>query len=100
MRVRFTPEARSDLRQILNYIDERNPSGARNVKAAIRRTVRLISDFPRAGRLEPTLGVRVFTAEPYPYLVYWTIERDAVAIVHIRHARRKPWRDEIAERNN
>lgn len=99
MRVRFTPEARSDLKDILNYIDERNPSGARNVKSAIKRTIRLIADFPRAGRLEADLGVRVFKAGPYPYLIYWDIEDNAVAIVHIRHASRKPWRDELREQD-
>jgi plasmid stabilization system protein ParE len=70
MRVRFTPEARGDLKNILGYIDERNQSGAQNVKVAIRKAVRLISDFPPAGRLEEDMGVRVLRAGSYPYLIY------------------------------
>jgi plasmid stabilization system protein ParE len=48
MRVRYTPRARSDLRSILQYIDERSPRGARNVKRAIQRTIELIGEFPKA----------------------------------------------------
>ena len=50
MRVRFTPRARSDLQSILQYIDERSPSAARNVKRAFQSTIELISEFPEGGR--------------------------------------------------
>jgi plasmid stabilization system protein ParE len=35
MRLRYTPRALSDLTSIFQYIDERSPIGARNVKRAI-----------------------------------------------------------------
>jgi plasmid stabilization system protein ParE len=49
MRVRYTPRARGDLAWILDYIDERSPRGARNVKRAIQKTIQLIGDFPESG---------------------------------------------------
>jgi toxin ParE1/3/4 len=91
MRVRYTPRAGSDLRSILDYIDERSPQGARNVKRAIKKTIELISDFPESGRPSGEHGVRVLPAGRYPYLIYWTIEAGEIWLVHIRDARRRPW---------
>ena len=49
MRIRYTPRARSDLRSILQFIDERNPRSAGNVKRAIKNTTQLIGEFPESG---------------------------------------------------
>ena len=91
MRVRYTPRARSDLAAILQYIDERNPTGALNVKRAIRKTIEIIGEFPRGGRLVGGEGTRVLPAGRYPYLIYWSIEAGEVLILHIRDGRRRPW---------
>ncbi|HEX9322753.1 MAG TPA: type II toxin-antitoxin system RelE/ParE family toxin [Xanthobacteraceae bacterium] len=66
MRVRYTPRARRDLRNVLHYLDQRSPRGALNVERVLQSTLRLIEQFPESGRL-------------------------AVWIVHIRHAARQPW---------
>jgi plasmid stabilization system protein ParE len=92
MRVRYTPRARSDLQSILQYIDERSPLGARNVKRALQKTIELISEFPEGGRQAGEQHVRVLPAGRYPYLIYWSIEGGEAWIVHIRHARRRPWK--------
>jgi len=92
MKVRYTPRARSDLQSILQYIDERNPLGARNVKRAMQKTIELIGEFPEGGRRAGEQDTRVLPAGRYPYLIYWSIEGGEAWIVHIRHARRRPWR--------
>jgi len=92
MRVRYTPRARSDLRGIIQYLGERNPQAARNVKRAMANTVRLIAQFPHGGRVAGEQYTRVLPVGPYPYLIYWSIEGDEAWIVHIRDGRRKPWR--------
>jgi toxin ParE1/3/4 len=94
MRVRYTPRARSDLQSILNYIDERSPRGAANVKRAIRKTIELMGEFPQSGRSARIESVRVLRAGRYPYLIYWTIEAGEVWLVHIRDGRRRPWQGE------
>jgi toxin ParE1/3/4 len=91
MRVRYTPRARGDLRSVLQFIDERNPSGAVSVKRAIQKTIELIGEFPRAGRLAGEEGIRVLPAGRYPYLIYWTVQGGEAWLVHIRDARRRPW---------
>ena len=94
MRVRYTPRARSDLQSILQYLDERNPRGARNVKRAIKNTIGLIGEFPESGRKSEIENVRVLPAGRYPYLIYWTVETNEVWLVHIRDGRRRPWKGE------
>ncbi len=91
MRVRLTPRARGDLEDILSYIDERNPAGAKNVKRSIRKTIELIGQYPHSGRLSGEQGTRVVAVGRYPYLVYWSVEAGEVWIVHIRDGRRRPW---------
>ena len=92
MIIRYTPRARSDLLLILQYLDERSPSGARNVKRAIQKTIELIGEYPEGGRRTGEQQTRVLPAGRYPYLIYWSIEGGEAWIVHIRHARRRPWK--------
>jgi toxin ParE1/3/4 len=94
MRVRYTPRARRDLESILEYIDERSPLGARNVKRAIQKTIELIGEFPEGGRRAGDHAIRVLPAGRHPYLIYWSIEGGEAWIVHIRHARRRPRRSD------
>jgi len=100
MRVRFAPRARSDLTHILAYIDERSPRGARNVKQALKKAIALIGRHPLIGRPSKIEETRVFPIGRYPYLIYWSIEAGEVWIVHIRHASRRPWEDELSNRSD
>jgi toxin ParE1/3/4 len=94
MRIRYTPRARRDLRQILEYIEERNSRGARNVKRAIQKVIELVGEFPDGGRLAGEQATRVLPAGRYPYLIYWSVQNNEAWIVHVRDARRRPWEDD------
>lgn len=87
VRVRYSRRAEQDLARILDYIDQRSPSGARNVKIAIRTTVALIGQYPDVGR-PAHQDTRVLPVGRFPYLVYWTQREAEVLIIHIRHAAR------------
>ncbi len=99
MRVRYTPRASGDLSAILAYLDERSPQGARNVKRTLNKAIALIGRHPQIGRKSKVQETRVFPAGRYPYLIYWSIEGGEVWIVHIRHAHRRPWADELANQS-
>ena len=92
MIVRFTRRALGDLSRILDYLDERSPRGALNVKLAIRRVIEAIGDNPGVGRPTGHGETRGIPVGRYPYLIYWTVESDEVRVVHIRHGARRPWR--------
>ncbi|MEX0589677.1 MAG: type II toxin-antitoxin system RelE/ParE family toxin [Xanthobacteraceae bacterium] len=91
MKVRYTLRARSDLLNILAYLEGRSPAGAQNVRRSIKKTIELIGEYPRGGRLAGEQESRVLPVGRYPYLIYWSIDGGEVWIAHIRHAaRRRP----------
>jgi plasmid stabilization system protein ParE len=91
MTVRFTPRARDDLRQILDYIAKENPTGAERVARAIFDATALIAARPHLGirnAKAPQLRSRLVTR--YPYRIHYFVENADVWIVHIRHSARRP----------
>jgi plasmid stabilization system protein ParE len=66
MIVRYTRRAQDDLTKILNYLDERRPRGALNVRLAIKRTIDTISHNPSIGHATPRRAVRGMPVGRYP----------------------------------
>jgi toxin ParE1/3/4 len=91
MTVRFTPRARDDLREILEYIAKENPTAAERVARAIFDTTALIAARPHLGirnAKAPELRSRLVIR--YPYRIHYFVENADVWIVHIRHSARRP----------
>jgi toxin ParE1/3/4 len=91
MKVGYSPRATNDLISIADYLTERSSSGARNVEAALRKTIGLLSEFPGGGRmLTQRPKVRVMPLARYPYLVFYTVSNEVLLILHVRHGARAP----------
>jgi toxin ParE1/3/4 len=90
MKVRYTPRAFSDPEAIRTYITQYNPAAAARVVTLIEKIVARLGDFPESGQRSDELDARVAFSTRYPYRIYYRIMSDAVAILHIRHAARKP----------
>ena len=91
MTLRFTPRARDDLREIMDYIAKDNPVGADRVGRAIFDARALIAARPYLGirnARAPELRSRLVTR--YPYRIHYFVEDADVWIVHIRHSARRP----------
>lgn len=91
MTLRFTPRARDDLREIIDYIAKDNPAGADKVRQAISDACALIAARPHLGirnAKAPELRSRLVTR--YPYRIHYFVENADVWIVHIRHSARRP----------
>ena len=91
MTLRFTPRARDDLREIMDYIAKENPTGADRVGRAIFDACALIAARPHLGirnARAPELRSRLVTR--YPYRIHYFVEDANVWIVHIRHSARRP----------
>jgi plasmid stabilization system protein ParE len=90
MTLRFTPRARDDLREILEYIAKESP-------AAADPCAERFSMPPHSSR--PHLGIRNAKAPElrsrlvprYPYRIHYLVEDADVWIIHIRHPARRPW---------
>ncbi len=87
MRVRWSESALADIRNVFEYIHERNRSAAVAVVERIEAMVGLLETFPEAGHLTDEPDVRMFPVVRYPYLVFYTIDQTAheVVILHVRH---------------
>lgn len=96
MKVRFTPRAAQDLIEIADYLRERNPTAALRARDAILRSVQTLSSFPEIGRKQSVEGVRKLPMRGSPYLIYYSVNREAdeIAILTVRHAARaRPYTD-------
>ena len=94
MRVRYTARAFADREAIFDYIDRRNPRAALEIKAYIEKRISELGNSVLRHRLIPKLGVHALWLGRYPYIVYYRVDRDDIAIVHIRHAARRSWEGE------
>jgi plasmid stabilization system protein ParE len=92
MIVRYTRRAQGDLTKILDYLDERSPRGALNVRLAIKRTIETISNNPSIGHVTARRVVHGMSVGRYPYVVFWTVEAGEIWVLHIRHGARTVWR--------
>jgi plasmid stabilization system protein ParE len=58
----------------------------------IRATVARIALMPESGqRLPARPAVRVVPLGRYPFKLFYTVDKETVTILHIRHAARRPW---------
>ena len=91
MRVRYRERALADLENIHGFLDSRNPSGARNVLAAIHRAIGEVAKNPLSARATSDPAIRVKVVGRYLYKVFYSVGADAIEILHVRHGARRPW---------
>ncbi|MBX9776315.1 MAG: type II toxin-antitoxin system RelE/ParE family toxin [Xanthobacteraceae bacterium] len=93
MKVEFTNRAVSDLREISDY--SRQLFGDRvtaALEARIRDVIADIAHAPeRAPGIEQRPGMRIVPLVHYPFKIFYRIVGDAVRILQVRHAARRPW---------
>ena len=90
MRVRYRAQARTDIDEIRRYLQQRSPSGARNVL----RSIRAAADNPYASEATDDTDVRVKVVTEYPHKIFYGIHPDFIEILHVRHSARRPWQVE------
>jgi len=90
VKLRYTLRAAQELEQVLSYIDDRSPEGARRVKARIQAVIDLIASHPQSGQLTSARRLRRIVVHPYPYLIFYAATNDEVVIHGVRHAARRP----------
>ncbi|MBI5470669.1 type II toxin-antitoxin system RelE/ParE family toxin [Candidatus Kaiserbacteria bacterium] len=90
LKTRLSPRAVRDLTDIRNYLIKESPQGAESVRRAIERCVTAIGEFPGYGLETSNERVRVMPVSSYPYLVYFTVEKETIVVVHVRHSSRMP----------
>ena len=91
MVVRFTSSARAQVLSGLQYIKERNPQAARNLKEQAHEALELLTTFPDSGRLIPE-----FPDLPYrelilpPYRFFYRHDGQTIWVVAVWHSKQLP----------
>jgi len=91
MRVRYRELALSDLDHIFRYLDERSPASARKLIDAIHAAIEDIAQNPLSARRTSEPTVRIKIVRRYGYKVFYSVEADAIEVLHVRHGARRPW---------
>lgn len=91
MKVRYRELALFDLDQIFRYLDQHSRTGARKVIDAIRVAINDVAQNPLSARQTSDPTVRVKVVSRYGYKIFYSIEEDAIEILHVRHGARRPW---------
>jgi plasmid stabilization system protein ParE len=91
MRLRFTPRAVQDLKDLAGYIRLHDAGAAERVRASIYETLRNIILFPKMGRRQTTEGVRKVVTRRYPYFIYYRVDDsvDEIVVLGVKHPARE-----------
>jgi plasmid stabilization system protein ParE len=85
MRIRWTVPAAGDLETIKNYLQLHYPHFAQPTVRTIYQRIRSLKTSPDRGRPGHRSGTRELAVTPLPYVVVYSVNTDAVEILHIYH---------------
>jgi len=91
MRLQYRAQALADIDAIHRYLEERSPSGARNVLRAIYASIQLIAERPLSYQRTDEPDIRVHVVQRHRYKIFYSVAGDTVEIIHVRHTSRRPW---------
>lgn len=93
MRVAYTLTALSEVEEVFSHIARENPGAARRVLSVFEQVVARLSEFPQSGVETDMAGVRMTPILPFPYLIFYSIDRETLVVRNFRHGARH--RDDI-----
>ena len=93
MKVWFSRQALDDLEAISAYYRTISPHLANAIVFQIERRIGQLSKYPLIAPETDEPGIRELIVLRYPYKVYYRIDDRGLEIIHVRDARRRPWRN-------
>ena len=91
MRIRWTLPAVDDLEGINSYLEWKHPEFVKATMRTIYRRIQALKALPNVGRPGHRGGTRELALAPLPYVVVYSVNADAVEILHIHHGA-QDWR--------
>ena len=83
MKVRYRARALADLEDIFRYLDQRSPTGARNVLRAVHLAIEDVAEQPLASPRTSDADIRVKILGRYRYKIFYSVmENEIIEIVH------------------
>ena len=95
MRSRFTTTAFLEFDAAVSYLLERRPSSVAGFADLVDEAVARLLDYPYSAEETEEPEVRRVHIRRFRYSIFYTVKKDEVVILHVRHAsRRWPWERE------
>lgn len=91
MRLEWSPFARRDLREAIDYIAEDNPIVANEIEDRILEAARGLLDHPEKGRSGRRTATRKWLVPRTPYLLVYRQTTATIEIVRVWHTSREPF---------
>ncbi len=85
MRIRWTPAAAADLRQIGDYLREKHPGYRQPTLRKIYATIGSLKQWPHRGRAGREEGTRELPFPPLPYVAVYRLTENAIEVLRIYH---------------
>ena len=85
MTVRWLDQAVEDLKTVRTYIARDNPSAAADIAQRIRDAVKILSDYPAAGRAGRVPNTRELVVAGTPYILPYRVRAESVEILRVLH---------------
>ena len=82
-RLRYAPEAKSDLAEIWSYIATDNPRAADRVVANLMKHCEMLARLPLMGRRRAELAPQLRSFPVGDYLIFYRVKRDGVFVVRV-----------------
>jgi toxin ParE1/3/4 len=86
--VRRTPQAETDMEEILQYLNQNNPVVAERLATTFHEKGQALAQFPEMGRLRPEIAPNLRSTLVKPYVSFYPLDGDVVQIVRILHGKR------------
>ncbi len=85
MRVRWLDQAVEDLKAARAYIARHNPSAAADIAQRVRDAVKILSDYPAAGRAGRIPNTRELVVSGTPYILPYRVRAETIEILRVLH---------------
>jgi toxin ParE1/3/4 len=85
VRVRWLDQAVEDLKAVRAYIARHNPSAAVDIAQRIRDALKILSDYPAAGRAGRVPNTRELVVTGTPYILPYRVRAETIEILRVLH---------------
>jgi toxin ParE1/3/4 len=83
--IRWLDQAVEDLKAVRTYIARDNPSAAADIAQRIRNAVKILGDYPAAGRAGRVPNTRELVVAGTPYILPYRVRAESVEILRVLH---------------
>jgi toxin ParE1/3/4 len=83
VRVRWLDQAVEDLKAVRAYIARHNPSAAVDIAERIRNAVKILGDYPAAGRAGRVPNTRELVVTGTPFILPYRVRAETIEILRV-----------------